>query len=181
VPSAPCSLGCRPGRPVAVLVIHATKKLRDRLKSAPLHRDETSTTILGDWYATALFWRPQVALFVDETTLLPVLVPLAPSGTLVERFTPALAQILTVRGAALDFTEAETAEMADWRLAKTANRSVVGIMNEFTYLAEVYASDQREPNLLELALRLSKTPCGPLYQRHHSPDRELAALLSQRQ
>ncbi len=161
-------------------MIHATKKLRDRLKTAPPHGMEASTTALGDWYATALFWRPQVALFVNETTLLPVLVPLAPSATLVERFVPALGAVLTVQGATRDFVEAETTEMGDWRLSKTANRSVVGIMTEFTYLAEAYSADRGEPHLLELSLRLSETPCGPLYKHKGSPDRELAALLTER-
>ena len=130
-----------------MLVIHATKKLRDRLKTAPPHRHEASTTALGDWYATALFWRPQVALFVNETTLLPVLVPLAPSATLVVRFAPALAEVLAAQGATPDFIEAETGEMGDWRLAKTANRSVVGIMTEFTYLAEAHSAHRGESNL----------------------------------
>jgi hypothetical protein len=35
--------------------------------------------------------------------------------------------------------------MRDCRLAPTANRSVVGIMNEFTSLADTYRRD--EPNL----------------------------------
>ena len=65
--------------------------------------------------------------------------------------------------------------MRDRRLAKTANRSVVGIMNEFTFLAEAYRGDT--PHLLALATRLATTPCGPLYSKHVSPDRELDALL----
>jgi hypothetical protein len=69
------------------------------------------------------------------------------------------------------------AQMRDHRLAKTANRSVVGIMNEFTFLADAYRSDTPAPDLLALALRLAATPCGPLYSKHVSPDRELAALL----
>ena len=70
--------------------------------------------------------------------------------------------------------------MGDWRLARTANRSVVGIMTEFIHLAEAHSADRGESNLLELSLRLSETPCGPLYKRHHSPDRELAALMAER-
>jgi hypothetical protein len=66
--------------------------------------------------------------------------------------------------------------MRDRRLAKTANRSVVGIMNEFTFLAEAYRGDTPAPDLPALAIRLAATPCGPLYSRHISPDRELAAL-----
>src|SRR5215472_8076930 len=71
---------------------------------------------------------------------------------------------------------AELREMAQVRLARTANRSVVGIMNEFTYLADAWRHD--EPDLLTLAVRLAATPCGPLRKRHISPDRELAALVA---
>src|SRR5215472_9376420 len=46
---------------------------------------------------------------------------------------------------------AELREMAQVRLARTANRSVVGIMNEFTYLADAWRHD--EPDLLTLAVR----------------------------
>jgi hypothetical protein len=67
--------------------------------------------------------------------------------------------------------------MRDRRLAKTANRSVVGIMNEFTFLAQAYRADTPVPDLVALAMRLATTPCGPLYSKHVSPDRELAALL----
>lgn len=164
-----------------MLVIHATKKLRDRLRTAPLHGQQTSTTALGDWYATAMFWRPQLALFVNETTLLPVVVPLAPSATLVDRLVPALAAVLTTQGASVSFTEEETGQMREWQLAKTSNRSVVGIMDEFTFMAEAYMQDRSEPDLLGLSLWLSKIPCGPLYKRHGSPDRELASLLSEQQ
>ena len=37
-------------------------------------------------YATVLFWRPQVALFVNEASRLPVFVPLAPAARVVDRF-----------------------------------------------------------------------------------------------
>ncbi|HXW80394.1 MAG TPA: hypothetical protein VEJ84_12895 [Acidimicrobiales bacterium] len=165
-------------QPVAVLVVHATKKLRDRLRGAAAHQGEPSTTALGDWYATVLFWRPQLALFVNEATLLPVLVALAPSATLLGRFVPALGTLLSAHGSSPDFAPAEAKEMAEWRLANTTNRSVVGIMNEFTFLAGAYAPDGGALDLFELSLRLAKTPCGPLYKRNVSPDRELAALLS---
>jgi len=42
------------------------------------------TTYLGNWYVTALFWKPQVALLVNERTLLPVLMPLAPAAELAQ-------------------------------------------------------------------------------------------------
>ena len=162
-----------------MLVLHATKKLRDRVKTIPGQGSETSTTRLGDWYATAVFWRPQVCLFANEATLLPVLVPLAPSATLAARFPDALSDVLAAHGATDEFIAAERAEMGQVRLAKTSNRSVVGIMNEFTFLAEAYTDRRANPDLHGLSIRLAETPCGPLYKRHVSPDRELAAVLSQ--
>jgi hypothetical protein len=69
-----------------VYTIHATKKLRDRVKAPLAEPVEQPSTVLGKWYATALFWKPQVALFVNEATLVPVLLPLAPAATLAERF-----------------------------------------------------------------------------------------------
>jgi hypothetical protein len=161
-----------------VLVVHATKKLRDRVKTIPAHNSETETTRLGDWYATVVFWRPQVCLFVNEATLLPVLLPLVPAATLAERFPAALSDVLAAHGATADFITAERAEMGQVRLAKTSNRSVVGIMNEFTFLAEAHTDLSTRQDLLKLSIRLAGTPCGPFYKRHVSPDRELAALLT---
>jgi hypothetical protein len=159
--------------------VHATKKLRDRVKAVPAQTSGTSTTRLGDWYATAVFWRPQVCLFVNELTLLPVLLPLAPAATLAERFPVALGDVLAAHTADAGFIAAELAEMGQLRLAKTSNRSVVGMMNEFTFLAEAHLGTGTQPNLLGLSVRLAGTPCGPLYKRHVSPDRELAALVAQ--
>ncbi len=44
-----------------------------RIRPPNLGDEEQSTTLMGQWYATAMFWKPQVALFVNEPTLLPVL------------------------------------------------------------------------------------------------------------
>lgn len=160
-----------------VLIVRATRKLLDRIGPPNLGEGEQSTTLLGQWYATALFWKPQVALFVNEPTLLPVLMPLAPAATLLARFPQQAAAVLAARRAPQTVIDQELRQMRDRRLAKTANRSVVGIMNEFTVLAEAYRSDTPAPDLLALAIRLAATPCGPLYSKHVSPDRELAALL----
>jgi hypothetical protein len=160
-----------------VLIVRATKKLLDRIGPPSLDEGEQSTTVLGQWYATALFWKPQVALFVSEPTLLPVLMPLAPAATLLARFPQQLAAVLAAHGTPDAVIDEEQRQMRDRRLVKTANRSVVGIMNEFTYLAEADRGDTPAPDLLALAIRLAATPCGPLYSKHISPDRELAALL----
>jgi hypothetical protein len=100
----------------AVFVVHATRKLLTRV-GKPSPEPERSRTVLGDWYATVLFWRPQVALFVNESTLLPVLMPLAPAAALTERFPPALATLLAAHRVSRRFIDAELLRWpaAGWR------------------------------------------------------------------
>ena len=71
---------------MVVFSIHATRKLLDRVNRPVLPAVSEPATILGNWYANVLFWKPQVVLLVNERTLLPVLMPLAPAATLAERF-----------------------------------------------------------------------------------------------
>jgi hypothetical protein len=163
---------------VAVFSIHATRKLLDRVNRPVLPAVSEPVTILGNWYANVLFWRPQVVLLVNERTLLPVLMPLAPAATLAERFPEALQRVLEALGVVPAFVEVEISAMADVRFARTANRSVVGVMNGFKHLAEDYRDYRGFDDLVTLAVELSGTPCGPLYSRHVSPDRELDALLA---
>ena len=162
-----------------MVIVRATRKLLQRL--GPLTADvPASTTLLGDWYATYLPWRPrQVALLVSERTLLPLLMPLAPAGTLLDRFPDQLAVLLAAHGVPARVIAAEVAATRDAHLATTASRSVVGSMNEFAFLAEAHRAERPNTDLLELSLTLSRTPCSPLYTRHVSPDRELAALAGQ--
>jgi hypothetical protein len=160
-----------------VLIVRATKKLLDRIGPPTLRDGEQSTTVLGQWYATALPWRPQVALLVNEPTLLPVLMPLAPAATLPARAARHIAAILATHATPAAVIEEELRHMRDYRVAATVNRSVVGIMNEFSRLAVVHRDRAPCPNLTDLARRLATTPCSPLYGRNVSPDRELAAFL----
>jgi hypothetical protein len=162
----------------SVLVIRGTKKVLDRVGGVTAADDDRSTTRLGDWYVNVLFWKPHVAMFVSEATLLPVLMPFAPAATLIDRFPTALLAQLQAHEIGRSFTEPELAEMEPRRLAKTASRSVLGVMNEFKYLAEVYAKLDGESGLLALSMRLADTPCGPLYKRHITPLGELAAVVA---
>jgi hypothetical protein len=158
-----------------VLFLHGTRKLLER-GGGPGEQSAASTTQLGAWYATALFWRPQAALFVNEARLLPVLVPLAPATGVVARFRLALGDLLAVHGRDRAFIEQELAEMKDHVLDKTTNRSVVGVMNEFGNLAEYHRASKAAIDLERISVLLAGTPCGPLYETHITPDRALAAV-----
>src|SRR3546814_11534106 len=109
--------------------LNCTKKLLDRIKPE-IVEPGPSDTALGSWYATALLWKPQVALLVSEPTLLPVLMPLAPAATLARRFPAQLALVLKEHNVPSDFIAQEVWRMDKVQYAKTANRSVVGILNE---------------------------------------------------
>ncbi|MGQ0825473.1 MAG: plasmid pRiA4b ORF-3 family protein [Actinomycetota bacterium] len=159
-----------------MLVVRGTKKLRDRLKGAPAADRDVSTTSLGDWFATALFWRPQVALLVNQRTLLPVFVELAPAATLLDRVPGAIETVLRRHGVDKAFLVAEQDAMSEVRIAPTNDRSVVGVMNEFAFHAE-YLWKEGPRDLQALSLRMSSLILGPLHDRSGSPDRELAAVV----
>ncbi|MFS0849507.1 hypothetical protein AB3M93_08565 [Novosphingobium panipatense] len=161
--------------------LHCTKKLLDRIKPE-IDASVSSDTALGHWYATVLFWKPQVALLVSERTLLPVLMPLAPAATLARRFPAQLALILKEHGAPSEFIAQEVWRMDKVQYAKTANRSVVGILNEFVRQAEfwlaAYAYEKGDDDdLLAISAKLAETPCSPLYKGPISPDRALHELV----
>jgi uncharacterized protein DUF6933 len=87
-----------------------------------------------------------------------------------------VAELLAAHRLPARLLDAERAAMAEVCLTPAANRSVVGVLNEFAFLADVHRS--ATDTLLELSVRLAATPLGALYQRHISPDRELAAFLA---
>jgi len=135
--------------------------------------ETSSSTQLGSWFATVLFWRPWVALFVNEKTLVPLLIPFAPAASMFNRFVPALAALLEAHGVERDFISEELAASSQIQVARTSNRSVVGSMNEFAYLADVFRGSLEPLDLMALSLRLAETPCSPLYKSHVTPHDEL--------
>ncbi len=159
-----------------VYTIHATKKLLDRVKQPLGLPVEEPSTALGSWYATLLFWKPQVALFVNERTLLPVFVPLAPAATLVARFPDQLGRVLD--GLGVPFVLQEVGAMSEVSYARTANRSVVGSMNDFAFMADVARAHGQGDDLVALSVDLADTPCGPLRKGHGFPDREVEAIVA---
>ncbi len=161
-----------------MFTVHGTRKLLDRVK-APVVEACEATTLLGNWYATALFWNPrQVALFVNEKTLLPVFVPLAPASSLGDRIGESVGLVLDALGVGIDVLLQETAEMVDVSFAKTTNRSVVGSMNEFAYHAE-FRNGEGWDDLTAIAVDLADMPCGPLYKTYVTPRDALHAALAE--
>ena len=160
-----------------MFTLHCTKKLLDRIHPevvAPC----TPTTRLGNWYATALFWKPQMALLVNERTLLPVVMPLAPAATLAKRFPAALKEVLQALDLPADFIQAEMDGMGEVVYAKTANRSFVGMLNEFSFLGEAFRDRGTLVDPLALSLKLAGVPCGPLSKGAGMPDSAVRELVA---
>ena len=162
-----------------MLIVRATKKLAQRLGGFNPVSAEPDLPLLGEWYATVIFWRPQVALFVSETTLLPVFVPLAPASSVMRRLPPELADVLRRQEVPGAFINTELSKMNDAVCLPTASRSMLGVLNEYVFLAgHAHVERGGLPDLAWLEDWLAQTPMGPLHKRHGSPDRELAALVA---
>ncbi|MBL7257242.1 DUF6933 domain-containing protein [Paractinoplanes lichenicola] len=91
-----------------------TNKLRQRLGSATPHDGEPSTTLLGDWHANLLPWRPQqLVLLINEKTLLPVLMALASGASAPARIGSEIAAALATHQAPSTFIDGELSHMCD--------------------------------------------------------------------
>jgi len=160
-----------------VLVVRGTKKFLDRV-GPPAASVAAPADGLGDWYANVWFWRPQVAIFVEERSLLPVIVPFAPASSVIDRFPSAFEATAGALGIPSSAVRRELATMDDRVLARTASRSVLGVMNEFGHLADNYRWRHEEIDLLAVSLWLAQVPCTPLLDRHGTPGDTLRALLT---
>ena len=148
-----------------MFTIRYTKKLLVRLGSTPMPDEVEPTTRLGDWYANLLY-RPdgQLVLFVNERSLLPVVVLASPGSTLVTRFQEATADVLLALGVPATAVAVERREMVEARIGKTASRQVLGSMNDFAYLMGAF---RKEPvSLTAAAVKLASTPCSPIGMKY---------------
>lgn len=158
-----------------MVVFHCTRKLLDRLRvKDPGPPPEGAGALLGSWYATTLPWRPQAALLINERTLLPVIMPLAPAATLVRRFPDELARVLRAHGMTDHFIVCEIRAMDETAISRTTSRSLLGMLNEFSFLADVFRRGIDEADALSLSLKLAIVPCGPL--KGKCPERMLEDL-----
>jgi hypothetical protein len=163
-----------------MFTLRCTAKLLRRLGPPTEGSAAPPTNRLGDWYATLVHApRAQLVLMVSERSLLPVVVPAREASTLLERAPPALADVLLHLGVRPTVIEHEMAAMAGASIGRTANRRVLGSMNDF--LGMMRSHPWPPSSLTALSLELAAAPCGPIGMM--SPDdltRELMADLAER-
>ena len=125
------------------------------------------TNLLGDWYGNVLFsGYHRLLMFVSERSLLPVLMPLRERNQLLPNFRARLAELLLHLEVSEKDVALELSEMTEAVIARTANPSVLGHMNDFTQNAKAYMQMHDNFSLLDLELWLAETPCGPKEYRY---------------
>jgi len=142
-----------------VFVLRCTQKLLDRLNAKPDPEPAPADTVLGDWYANLIrVGRIQVVLAVSERSLLPVVVPARDGRALVQRLGEALGPMLAAIGVPTDDATAEQGAMQHWAVGKTANRRVLGSLNDLAFQLQVGLLDFPDRTLMAHSLWLARTP-----------------------
>jgi hypothetical protein len=147
-----------------MVVLRCTQKLLLRLKQAGDLPDVESTTRLGDWYGNFLrLGHRQYVLFVSERSRLPVIIPARDMRRLGIVLPDAVCGVLNAVGVSATDIAEERGRMSEIAFGRTRNRSILGTMNDFAFMAQqgnLHRPDTKSPE--ELVRFLAQTPILPL-------------------
>jgi len=119
------------------MILHCTQKLLKELGSPALQTPTQTNNGLGNWYANLLVIdRRKCILFTNEKTLYSFLLPNAKKENLTniaEEFLLNLNLNLQAEGFPIEVITKVMQEYSDIGFAKTANKHILGSMNEFTF------------------------------------------------
>jgi len=156
-----------------MMVLRCTQRLAKRCKLQLAEDPPASTNTLGDWYANALnVGHQRLVLCLSERTLLPVILP-ARKEEFPGRFFHYLEAVLIALEIPPDALATEVVASQEIEFARTANRELLGSLNDFVYHARVYISRGESP--VEANLHLTEMPSKPI--AFESPDRVTRRLL----
>lgn len=143
-----------------MVVLRCTQKLLARLNRPVAVAPIASTTRLGDWYGNELrLGRQLLLLFVSGRTRLAVLVPALKSRRLPTVLADAVSDRLAALGVSAAHIEQERRRMSEVVFAGTDDRSVLGTMNDYAFMArEIHAQGGAPEPLEELMEFLARTP-----------------------
>jgi hypothetical protein len=140
--------------------LRRTEKLAAVL-SLTEHMPSASDTALGDWYVNRFVVDPQpLLLLVSAVTLLPLIIPARD----VRRLPSQLPQLVRQRLQRFELNpawlDAEIAAMSPVLVAKTASRSVLGVMTDFVKAVGFYlpSGGWDATSLPFVEARLAETP-----------------------
>lgn len=145
-----------------MLVLRCTRKLLERWGPAVSSPPE-STTVLGDWYAKPFaVGRKRYIVMTSGKSRIALVMPNRGLAETTRRFPDALGVLLVQLGVRVDAAGREMEASRDIVLAPTNSRSLVGTLNEFSFMASCAVSDNPQTVLGDLSLWLSRSPVGPL-------------------
>ena len=138
------------------MTLRCTGKLLKTMGRPATAVTTSATTVLGDWYAGLYDATPQpVILCLSERSLLAVFVAFRDAGSLIAELPPAVACLLERIGIPEEAIGAERAAMSDILIGKTANRRVLGCLNEAAFGISSQFDCMREEYLGEHAYHMS--------------------------
>jgi hypothetical protein len=159
-----------------VLTIRCTRKLLKRLGAEAIIDPPSPTNRLGNWYAKlGFFRRVPLIICISERSLLPVILEARDASSFSPRFRDAARSVLQGIGAGPDMVGREVREMGSVAIGMTANRRVLGSLNDLASLARFEIEDNPSIDFVTLAVKLAETPCSPL--KYDSPRTVSLALL----
>jgi hypothetical protein len=147
-----------------MLVLRCTRQLLVRLKQTGDVPPAESTTRLGDWYGNILrIGRRQHLLFISERSRLPVVIPSCEAKRLAAVFPDAVCEVLAIVGVSSSDIADECSRMSEIGFGRTRNRSLLGTLNDFAFMAQHGNRTRTESESPEELVRfLSQTPILPL-------------------
>jgi hypothetical protein len=159
-----------------VLTIRCTRRLLKHLGAEAIIDPPLPTNRLGNWYAKLVFVsRVPLIICISERSLLPVIVEARDASSFSPRFRDAARSVLQGIGAGPDMVGREVREMESFAIGATANRQVLGSLNDLASLARFEIEDNPSIDFVTLAVKLAETPCSPL--KYESPRTVSSALL----
>jgi hypothetical protein len=156
--------------------LRCTAKLLKRLRISNPGEPPPPENALGDWYANILFTRAgHYVLLVSERSRLPVLLTARDLSSLPTRFVQTLTDLLADVDVPKHQIDREVAAMPPLFYGKTANRSVLGTLNDNVFLAKDYLASG-DLSVYEVTRLLARAPCLPLESKF--PIEETRRLLA---
>jgi len=155
-----------------LITFRCTAKALKRFKLTPEEDLPDPTGVLGNWYVNLLnAGRQRLVMCVSEVSLLPVILP-ARNDEFPGRFPEYLFRTLCAVGIPDRAAAREAKQVKEYRIGRTASRSVLGVMNDFAFMAKVYLGYD---DVFETTLKVAGSPSMPI---DDFPDRKTRELLT---
>lgn len=141
-----------------MLIVRPTLDLAKRMKLKLQKCEESSSTVLGDWFARGLVIEKKQYIFcMSEKGRLPLLIKAAPYSSFIDRMSWPLSLVLQKIGIENDKIDKELNLMKSVTVAKSNNRSIVSTMNECQLELEVHGKYKEFPHdkLVDFSYQMS--------------------------